>query len=282
MTAQRAARTNPNAVVGLGQFTAAPGDVQTNLGVMLEQLERAGPEDLDLMCFPELCLPGYLLDAQDYTDQLAKDLHGAELALKSAADATGVRIMYGTARWTADRLHNCVVVAEPHAGETRYAKVHLAGGERAVFSAGDELVTTADGSIGLGCCYDLAFPEVSTRLAGAGARVLCFPMAWERQRAFVFEAVAAARAVENVAYLICVNQTGQVQDLDFYGGSRVVDPLGQTVCHLGQEVGIAVIELDLEWVARLRAAPAGATFEFATDRQRELRGPCPHDGTPPS
>jgi len=106
-------------------------------------------------------------------------------------------------------------------------------------------------------------------------------MAWERQRAFVFEAVVAARAVENVAYVVCVNQTGHVQDLDFHGGSRVVDPLGQTVCHLGEKVGVAVVELDLEWVARLRAAPAGATFEFASDRRRdgELRGPRQLDGT---
>jgi len=268
-------------IVGLGQFTAVPGGVQANLDVMLEQLDQAGPEALDLMCFPELCLPGYLLDAQDYTDQLARDLRKAEEIVQAAADAADVRIMYGTARWTTDRRHNCVVVAEPHAEGISYAKVHLAGGERAVFSAGDDLVTTADGGIGLGCCYDLAFAEVSTRLAEAGARVLCFPMAWERQRAFVFEAVVAARAVENVAYVVCVNQTGHVQDLDFHGGSRVVDPLGQTVCHLGEKVGVAVVELDLEWVARLRAAPAGATFEFASDRRRdgELRGPRQLDGT---
>lgn len=266
-------------MVGLGQFTAVPGDVQANLDVMLEQLDQAGTGELDLMCFPELCLPGYLLDAQDYTDQLARDLRGAEKTLQSVADAADVRIMYGTARWAGGRLQNCVVVAEPHAEGTSYAKVHLASGEQAVFSAGDELVMT--GGIGLGCCYDLAFAEVSTRLAEAGARVLCFPMAWERQRAFVFEAVVAARAVENVAYVVCVNQTGQVRDLDFHGGSRVVDPLGRTVYHLGERVGVAVIELDLGWVARLRTAPAGETFEFASDRRRggELRGPRPCGGT---
>lgn len=270
----------PKLILGLGQFAAVPGDVQANLDVMLEQLGKAGPGELDLMCFPELCLPGYLLDVRDYTDQLAGNLRDAEKTLQAAADAADVRLMYGTARWTGGRLRNCVVLAEPRADGTSYAKVHLAGAERAVFTAGDELLTV-DGGIGLGCCYDLAFAEVSTRLAEAGAHVLCFPMAWERQRAFVFEAVVAARAVENVAYVVCVNQTGQVQNLDFYGGSRVVDPLGQTVCHLREKVGVAVIELDLDWVARLRAAPAGATFDFASDRRRngELRGPRPPGGT---
>ena len=55
-----------------------------------------------------------------------------------------------------------------------------------------------------------------------------------------------------------------------------MDPLGQTVCHLGEKVGVAVVELDLEWVAWLRAAPAGETFTFASDhRDVELRGPRP-------
>jgi len=264
-----------NPTVGLGQFLAAPGDVQANLDLLLGLVDEAGPEELDLMCFPELCLPGYLLDAQDYTASLARDLRRAEEAIQAVADAADVRIVYGTARWVADRLHNCVVVAEPNAGGTTYSKVHLAGTERAVFSAGDQLMLTADGDIGLGCCYDLAFAGFSTRLAEAGARMLCFPMAWERQRAFVFEALVAARAVENVAYVLCVNQTGQAHNLDFHGGSRVVDPLGQTLCHLEEKVGLAVVELDLAWVARLREAPAGVTFSFASDRRRddEFRGP---------
>ena len=268
--------TTVHPTVGLGQFPAAAGNVQANLGVLLNLLDQAGPAGLDLMCFPELCLPGYLLAAADYTGQLRLDLRHAEEAIQAAADAADVRIAYGTARWEGGRLHNCVVVAEPRAASTTYVKVHLAGSERAVFDAGDELVLTADGSTGLGCCYDLAFAGFSARLAAAGARVLCFPMAWERERAFVFEALAPARAIENVAYVVCVNQTGQVGDLDFHGGSRVVDPLGQTVCHLGEKVGVAVVELDLEWVARLRAAPAGETFAFAADRRDvDLRGPRP-------
>jgi len=260
-------RTTVNTTIGVGQFPAAPGDVEANLGVLLEQLESAGGAELDLMCFPELCLPGYLLAAADYTDSLRQDRLRAEQTIQRAAAAAGVRIVYGTARWESAGLRNCVVVAEPQATTTTYSKVHLADSERAVFDAGDELVLTEDGGTGLGCCYDLAFAGFSRRLVEAGARVLCFPMAWERERAFVFEAVGAARAVENVAYVVCANQVGQVGALDFHGGSRVVDPLGQTLCHLGKTVGVAVVDLDLQWVDRLRSAPAGDTFAFASDRR---------------
>ncbi len=260
--------------IGVGQFPAALGDVDANLGVMLAQLDSAGG-GIDLMCFPELCLPGYLLSAQDYTEELRQDLVRAEQALQLVAAAAQVRIVYGTARWEADGLRNCVVVAEPSGATTTYPKVHLAGSESAVFEAGAELVLTEDGDTGLGCCYDLAFAGFSGRLVEAGARVLCFPMAWEHKRAFVFEALVAARAVENVAYVICANQVGSVRDLHFHGGSRVVDPLGQTLCHLGEKAGVAVVELDLEWVDRLRSAPAGATFAFAADRRDVSARPRP-------
>ncbi len=66
-----------NPTVGLGQFLAAPGDVQANLD-FLGRLDKAGPEGLDLMCFAELCLPGYLLDAHNHNASLVRDLRRAE------------------------------------------------------------------------------------------------------------------------------------------------------------------------------------------------------------
>ncbi len=273
--------TTLRTTVGVGQFPAAPGDVAANLGVLLEQLESAGGDELDAMVFPELCLPGYLLAAPDYTDQLRQDLLRAEQVIQLAAVAAGVRIVYGTARWEPESLRNCVVAAEPRGTATTYTKVHLAGGERAVFEAGDELVLTDDGDTGLGCCYDLAFAGFSSRLVDAGARLLYFPMAWERERAFVLEALVAARAVENVAYVVCANQVGLVGKLDFHGGSRVVDPLGRTLCHLGTKAGVAAVELDLQWVDRLRSAPAGDTFAFASDRRDvAVRAPAATAGRP--
>lgn len=111
-----------NTTIGVGQFPAAPGDVEANLGVLLEQLESAGGAELDLMCFPELCLPGYLLAAADYTDSLRQDLLRAEQTIQRAAAAAGVRIVYGTARWENAGLRNCVVVASRRRPRRRTAR----------------------------------------------------------------------------------------------------------------------------------------------------------------
>ena len=253
--------------VALVQFTPSPGDVHSNLSQMLGFLGEAALQRADMVCFPELCLPGYMLDPAKYTDEVLKDLRQADTRLQAASRDLQVRIMYGTAHYWGRRLHNCVQVSEPDGTRTVYVKTHMVDAERAVFSAGRNLVVTADGNLGLGCCYDLAFPGFSASLADAGARVLCFPMAWEQQRAFVFEGIVTARAIENIAYVVCVNQTGALGTTRFHGGSRIVDPLGRTLCQMGDTIGLVVADIDLDEVTRLRASVDTRTYPLLADRR---------------
>jgi len=265
--------------LGLAQFTPSLGDVGANLARVLDFIEEGAREGTELVCLPELCLPGYLLEAAAY-DDLMTSLHEAGARLREASRDLQIRLMYGTAQRRGNSLHNCVVMSEPDGSETVYSKIHMVDSECAVFRAGIDLVISPDGDMGLGCCYDLAFPEFSAPLARAGARVLCFPMAWERERSFVFEGVVAARAIENVAYVMCVNQTGDIGEFQFHGGSRIVGPLGETVCRMGDEVGLAVADLDLGLVSRLRAQADTRTYPLLTDRRPNLMVTKGQSGTP--
>jgi predicted amidohydrolase len=256
--------------VAIAQFTAAIGDVRSNLADMRALLAEAAGRRADLICFPELCLPGYLLDPAGYDAAFLAELGRADEALQSDAGRLGVRMVYGTARRQAGLLCNVVVVTERDGRQTDYAKTHMVEAERSVFAAGQELVLAADGELGLGCCYDLAFPRFCAGLADAGASVLVFPMAWERERAFVFERIVAARAIENVAYLVCANQNGAPGTLRFHGRSKIVDPLGNTIVELGEQAGLAAAELDLHWVRRLRASLDRATYPLLADRLPDM------------
>jgi predicted amidohydrolase len=162
------------------------------------------------------------------------------------------------------------VMTEPDGSRTRYAKTHMVESERAIFAAGHELVLAACGDLALGCCYDLAFPVFCAGLADAGARALFFPMAWEQQRSFVFEGVVAARAIENVAYIVCINQTGSRGMTKFHSGSKIVDPLGNTLVDMGDAAGISTADLDLDWVTRLRSATDTATYPLLADRRQPM------------
>ncbi|HXB50185.1 MAG TPA: carbon-nitrogen hydrolase family protein [Streptosporangiaceae bacterium] len=255
--------------VTLAQFTAV-ADVRANLAQMLSLLEAAAGDGSDLVCFPELCLSGYQLDPASYPVAVLNELAGAESELEAAARKQGVQVLYGTARRTDGGLYNAVVLTEPDGSRTCYAKTHMVASERAVFAAGQELVLAASGDLAVGCCYDLAFPAFCADLAGAGARALFFPMAWEQQRSFVFEGVVAARAIENVAYVVCINQTGTCGMTKFHGGSKIIDPLGRTLVDMGDTAGVRTADLDLDWVTRLRSAADTATYPLLTDRRRQL------------
>jgi predicted amidohydrolase len=257
--------------VALGQFGALPGDVAGNLARTQALLERAVAGGAALACFPELCLSGYLLDRGAYTDVLLAAVESARRTLAENAGRLGVAIVYGAPIRQDGALVNGVVMQPPGADAVAYAKTHLDVKERAIFSPGSELVV-APGGIGLACCYDVAFPEAGRVLALRGARALVAPMAWEVARGFVMQRVVAARAVENVAYVVCVNQSGAVGDLRFLGASCAIDPLGEVVVRLGAGEALGFADLDLEWVDRLRSGSDKRTYPLMDDRRPDLYG----------
>jgi predicted amidohydrolase len=255
--------------VAVVQFGAEPGDVATNLDAMRRFLARAQDGGADIAVFPELCLSGYVLDPAAYTAELLADVERAETSLAAAAASTA--IVYGAPVRVRDGLANATVLVRPDKTRTVYAKTHMDVKERRVFAPGAEFVA-ADG-VGLACCYDLAFPEPARILALAGALALLVPMAWEVERGFVMERVVAARAVENVAYVVCANQTGVRGAFRFRGASCVVDPVGERVLSMGAEENLAVVELDLARVDALRAQLDSTTYPLLVDRRPELYSP---------
>jgi len=106
-----------------------------------------------------------------------------------------------------------------------------------------------------------------------------FPSRPHSRRSFVLEKVAGARAVENIAYLVCVNQCGRVGPFAFHGASRVVDPLGDAVVTLANEETLVVVELDLGLVDRLRDRTDGRTYPLLDDRRPGLYSAPPGEAS---
>jgi predicted amidohydrolase len=256
--------------VGLGQFGAELGDVTGNLARLRAQLAEAAARGAELVCFPELCLSGYLLEPADYTDALLAAVEDAERTIAADAASAGVTVVYGTPVRRGPDLVNAVVLRKADGRRLEYAKTHMDVKERRVFVRGDAFLVDDENGVGLACCYDLAFPEPLRILALRGARVLLVPMAWEVQRGFVMDTVVAARAVENVAWVVCVNQAGHRGPFRFRGGSCAIDPLGQAVARLGEEDALEVVELDLGRVDGLRERRDGSGYPLLDDRRPEL------------
>jgi (R)-amidase len=169
-------------------------------------------------------------------------------------------LVYGAPARVDGGLRNAVIMQPPNGSRLLYAKTHLDAVERAVFDRGDRFVVEQRG-IGAACCYDLAFPELARAVTLLGARLLVVP------------------TVENVLYVLCANQCGKVGPFTFQGGSCVVDPLGQMCVRLGDEEGLAVSDLELDWVSRLRDRRDDRSYPLLADRRPELYETLTYEGS---
>lgn len=189
----------------------------------------------------------------------------------------GIHLLLGSYNEKSDeagRCYNTSVLFSPE-GQilATYRKMHLfdvdvPGGVRFAESAtckpGDA-VTVAEtplGRLGLSICYDLRFPELYRRMVDQGAEILAVPAAFTLATGKDhWEPLMRARAIECQCYVLAPAQHGEHDDAGLkasWGHAMIVDPWGLPVAVASDGPGIALAEIDLERVARVRRAiPVG-------------------------
>lgn len=146
-----------------------------------------------------------------------------------------------------------------------YRKIHLfdvdvgdgqSYRESAAVAPGEDVVVADSplGKVGLSVCYDLRFPELYRLQAKAGAVLLTCPAAFTLMTGKDhWEVLLRARAIENQAYVIAPAQQGKhPKDRLTWGHAMVVDPWGLVVARASEGEGLAMAELDLEYLAKVR------------------------------
>lgn len=167
-----------------------------------------------------------------------------------------------------EKLANRSFVIDP-GGEVRgrYDKMHLfdvdlptgeTWRESAVYRPGSSAVVVKEtpvGNLGLTICYDLRFPALFASLAEAGADCIAVPAAFTvpTGRAH-WEVLLRARAIEAGIYVVAAAQAGQHEDGRVtYGHSLVADPWGELELDMGDQPGIAFVDVDLGRVTDVRS-----------------------------
>ncbi|RKS05261.1 putative amidohydrolase [Nocardiopsis sp. Huas11] len=228
--------------VAVAQF--APGqDKDENQRSVAELAARAAADGADVVLCPE-----YAMFTAPRTDhryvEAAEPLDGPFVAAAAeAARKEGVHLVVGVNEVAGPTHFTNTLVALSPEGEriAHYRKIHLYDAfgvrESDVVAPGaiEEPETfTVDGVVfGLQTCYDLRFPEVTRRIADAGAHVVLLAAQWVPGplKEEHWRTLARARAVENTVYVAAAGQAAP----SGAGNSMVIDPMGTPLAALGEQ-----------------------------------------------
>ena len=275
--------------VGTVQLRAERGQLEANLERAGELIAGCAAQGAQLIVLPELFDTGYFWDEE--LPRLIARSHERTLEwLAAQAERHKLVIVAGlgiSEREPAEdeAFYDAAAVVGPTGQLALYRKTHLFRREREFFRAGGQLLVAEVGlpraqsqiKLGLLICVEVGFPELARALALRGAVLIAIPMAFGAARHNIYEVATRARALENHLFLVTANQVGRSRtggdDFDFYGHSRVVDPLGLVRLDLGLEEGFGVVELDLELGERCRRGELDQAYPYLRERRPELYRP---------
>lgn len=230
------------------QYEIAWEDKEASFAKVRSLLAAGRVERGSLIVLPEMFSTGFSMNVAGIAEGAGRP---AERFLAETARAHASAVLGGVVSRSADgRGRNEAVLVGPGGGEiARYAKMHpfTYAGEADHYEAGEGVVVADWGGARLAplVCYDLRFPEAFRVAAAMGAEVLVVIANWPGARRDHWRAQLRVRAIENQAYVIGVNRTGEDPNVSYAGGSVVFDPRGQLVAEAGEAEGVIAAELDL-------------------------------------
>ena len=159
----------------------------------------------------------------------------------------------------------------------RYDKIHLfdvvvadkqaSYSESRSYEAGEEIVAvdTEIGRLGLSVCYDIRFPELYRELFSRESDIVTVPAAFTSVTGEAhWKPLLRARAIENQCYIVAAGQGGKHNEKrETWGHSMIIDPWGTVLDEIDKGEGIAIGELDLEFLQSVRK-------RMPTAQQRKL------------
>ena len=263
--------------IAMVQMNSCVAENERNLATIARFTEQAAVRDVDIVCFPELCVCGY--NTGDHPPKAEPEpLKGDSLGrLEEISGDHEITVLAGfLERDVSGIVYNTQVISGPRGYVGHYRKTHVPDVEIGTFCHGDVLPVFdhAKARYGIEICYDSHFPEVSTILAGKGAEVIFLPHASpmetrEEKRARWMRYIPARAYDNNVFVAICNHVGDNGAGRVFTGVTFVCDPLGVVIDELetGTEEGMIVTDLRNSGLAESRRE---TTMFFRHFRRPEL------------
>jgi predicted amidohydrolase len=224
-------------------------DIGANLAMFEEKIWQIGATDVIVL--PEMFTTGFTMRATP----LAEHMNMRTFKwMRQMADQTGALILGSFIAIVHDRYFNRLLWMEPGGAFKTYDKRHLfrMAEEHHVYSPGESLLIGhwKGWRICPLICYDLRFPVWSRNrwnpiLKKMAYDVLVYVANWPLVRADTWKTLLAARAIENLSYVVGVNRVGtDGNGVEYNGGSAVIGPKGDPVFHVEGEEAIKTVVLN--------------------------------------
>ena len=222
---------------------------------LTEQRVRALVGQTDVALLPEMFSTGFCTDKPE----LAEPLQGETMArLQALADETGIALVGSFICREEERLYNRGFFLKPHDAPVFVDKAHLYahGGEDRFFTCGRErtIIEYQGVKFRLLLCYDLRFPVWARNQSGWDYDILLVSANWPEIRINYWDALVAARSVENQAYIAAANPVGDDGlGLHYNGHSIAYDTHLQPLAQFADnEQGTRIADFDIERLHHFR------------------------------
>ncbi|WP_187946196.1 carbon-nitrogen hydrolase family protein [Helicobacter pylori] len=256
------------------QMQSKPYALNENLQLALNLAKEAHNKGANLIVLPELFDSGYCVKDKDadfgldfkvieYSEETLKN--ETLRALSGFAKSSDTHIVACSIEKNNKKLYDSAYIIPPKGRIVgKHRKIYLWGDEKSRFKRGKKYeVFTLDfgdfsAKVGLQICYEIGFGVGANLLALQGAEVLIYPSAFGKARAYNWDLLSKARALENGCFVCACNHSGEEtnaklkQTLEFAGDSRIIAPNGKIIAQATKLNEVIIAEMDLNEVALQR------------------------------
>ena len=247
--------------LGLAQINPTVGDLDGNLSKIRAAIATARLQGVELLAFPEMCVPGY--PPEDLLLKPAFIQGCIERTRALAADTQGMTVVVGSLERDVDLYNSAAVFHDGRfvgTARKRYLPNYGVFDENRYFMAERRsLVFARDGMVfGVNVCEDiwLAGGPSEEQVVRGGAEVILNLSAspYHAGKALERRRMISTRAADNQAIVAYVNLVGGQDEIVFDGSSLIVDERGRVVAEgepFAEDMLIADVDLDEVFNARL-------------------------------
>lgn len=243
-------------------FDIVPFSPEDNIATVREALGRL-PADCDLVALPELFSTGYD-ESPEALHRAAEPCSGSTVAaLMELSRQYNVALAGSFLARSGNDIYNRGFFVEPSGDYQFYDKRHLfgVGRESKFFCAGNSRaplsVRFRGWEIALVICYDLRFPVWCRTPRDRPYDLLLVPANWPDARAFPWQHLLIARAIENQSFVVRADRRGS----DSFGK---YDDLSFVFDFLGRSIGAKTYWQDLGCEALTAICSAEKLSKFRT------------------